>query len=132
VTDTPIVSNPLNPKQLLLGTADGNCPIPSVLVFHLSNDGGSTWKLKCMTSIITQGHVYWPSFDPSVGYDRKGTAISRDSTTPAIAQMAVSPFKNQSTELTRASGRRHACNRRHSAAMDMAHGGYEPEQPLGE
>jgi hypothetical protein len=74
VTDTPIVSNPLNPKQLLLGSVDGNCPIPSVLGFHLSNDGGSSWKRKCMTSIITQQHVYWPSFDPSVGYDRKGAA----------------------------------------------------------
>jgi len=73
VTDTPIVSNPLNPKQLLLGSVDGNCPIPSVLGFHLSDDGGSSWKRKCMTSIIAQ-HVYWPSFDPSVGYDRKGTA----------------------------------------------------------
>jgi hypothetical protein len=73
VTDTPIVSNPLNPKQLLLGSVDGNCPIPSVLGFHLSNDGGSTWKLKCMTSIITQGHVYWPSFDPSVGHTTSST-----------------------------------------------------------
>src|ERR1700693_2005628 len=44
VTDTPIVSNPLNAKQLLLGSVDFNCPQPSALGFHLSGDGGSTWK----------------------------------------------------------------------------------------
>ena len=74
VTDTPIVGNLLNPKQLLLGSVDGNCPVPSVLGFHLSSDGGSTWKRHCMPSIITRQHAYWPSFDPSVGYDRNGAA----------------------------------------------------------
>lgn len=74
VTDTPIVSNPPNPKQLLLGSVDGNCPPPSVLGFHLSTDGGSTWKRHCMPSIITRQHAYWPSLDPSVGYDRNGAA----------------------------------------------------------
>ncbi len=43
VTDTPIVTNPLNPKQLLLGSVDYNCADPSSLGFHLSRDGGSTW-----------------------------------------------------------------------------------------
>jgi len=74
VTNTPIVTNPLNPEHLLLGSVDGNCQPPSVLGFHLSRDGGSTWKRTCMTSIITQQRVYWPSFEPSVGYDRKGAA----------------------------------------------------------
>src|ERR1700730_12385778 len=41
VTDTPIVSNPLSPKQLLLGSVDGNCPMSSDLGFHFSLDGGS-------------------------------------------------------------------------------------------
>ncbi len=72
VTDTPIVSNPLNPKQLLLGSVDGNCPPPSVLGFHISNDGGSTWKRTCMVSYITKYGVFWPSDVPAVGYDRKG------------------------------------------------------------
>jgi hypothetical protein len=74
VTDTPIATNPLNPRQLLLGSVDGNCPVPSVLGFHLSSDGGSTWKRTCMPSIITQQRVFWPSDEPSVGYDRKGAA----------------------------------------------------------
>jgi uncharacterized repeat protein (TIGR03803 family) len=74
VTDTPIVSNPLNPKHLLLGSVDGNCPPPSVLGFHLSTDGGSTWNRTCMPSIITQGRVYYPLDEPLVGYDRNGAA----------------------------------------------------------
>jgi hypothetical protein len=74
VTNTPIVSNPLNPKHLLLGSVDGNCPPPSVLGFHLSRDGGSTWSRTCMPSIITKGRVWWPTFEPSVGYDRNGVA----------------------------------------------------------
>jgi hypothetical protein len=74
VTDAPIVTNPLNPKQLLLGSVDGNCPPPSALGFHLSSDGGSTWTRTCMPSIITKLRVYWPSDEPSVGYDRKGAA----------------------------------------------------------
>src|SRR5580658_4972494 len=39
VTDTPIVANRLDPKQLLLGGVDYNCPQPSVVGFHLSTDG---------------------------------------------------------------------------------------------
>ena len=74
VTDTPIASNPLNPKQLLLGSVDGNCPIPSVLGFHLSTDGGSTWKRACMPTIVTQNRAFWPADEPSVGYDRKEAA----------------------------------------------------------
>ena len=74
VTDAPIVSNPLNPKQLLLGSFDANCPNPSALGFHLSSDGGSTWNRTCMPSIITKLRVYWPDFDPLVGYDRNGAA----------------------------------------------------------
>ena len=74
VTDAPIVSNPLNPRQLLLGSFDANCPNPSALGFHLSSDGGSTWNRTCMPSIITKLRVYWPDFDPLVGYDRNGAA----------------------------------------------------------
>src|ERR1700693_2461104 len=71
VTDSPLVSNPLNPKQLLLGSFDGNC---FALGFHLSRDGGSTWKRTCMPSITTQGRVYYPLDEPLVGYDRNGAA----------------------------------------------------------
>ena len=62
MTDSDIVSNPLNPKQLLLGSVDGNC---GGLGFHLSSDGGSTWKVTCMFSTGDEPHV---------GYDRKGAA----------------------------------------------------------
>ncbi|HXM20794.1 MAG TPA: sialidase family protein, partial [Terriglobales bacterium] len=44
------------------------------LGFHLSSDGGSTWNRTCMPSIITKTRVYWPGFDPLVGYDRNGAA----------------------------------------------------------
>src|SRR3984893_16914512 len=53
VTDTPIVSNPLNTKQLLHGSVDFNCSgEQSNLGFHLSIDGGSTWQhVLCMPTI---------------------------------------------------------------------------------
>ncbi len=60
-------------QQLLLGSIDFNCPEPSDVGFHLSRDGGSTWKLvDCMPVIHTGGLVYWPGDEPSVGYDRHG------------------------------------------------------------
>jgi hypothetical protein len=70
-TDSPIVTSPLNAKQLLLGSVDGNC---YGLGFHLSSDGGSTWKVACMASIINGGSVWFPGDEPQVGYDRKGAA----------------------------------------------------------
>jgi hypothetical protein len=74
VTDSLIVTNPLNQKELLLGSFDGNCD-PSALGFHLSRDGGSTWnRVLCMPFIHTKNFVYEPSFEPSVGYDRNGIA----------------------------------------------------------
>jgi hypothetical protein len=73
VTDTPIVSNPLNGRDLLLGSVDYNCPEPSAVGFHLSSDGGSAWnRVDCMPVIYTG--VYWPLDEPSVGYDRDGNA----------------------------------------------------------
>ena len=73
VTDTPIVTNPLNGNDLLLGSVDYNCPQPSAVGFHLSNDRGSTWnRVDCMP-VIYKG-IYWPLDEPSVAYDRKGNA----------------------------------------------------------
>jgi hypothetical protein len=73
VTDSPIATSPLSLKDVLLGSADFNCEFPSG--FHLSRDGGSTWKrVECMP-VITEGRVYWPGGEPSVGYDRKGNAF---------------------------------------------------------
>ena len=75
VTDSHIVTNPTNPKELLLGSFDGNCTQP--LGFHLSRDRGSTWqRVLCMSSIISKQRVYWPSNEPAVGYDRNGIAYA--------------------------------------------------------
>jgi hypothetical protein len=72
VTDTPIVTNPLNGKELLLGSDDFNCPS---LGFHLSRDEGSTWtRVECMPAIIIKHRTYVPMDEPSVGYDLNGTA----------------------------------------------------------
>ncbi len=77
VTDTPIVSNPLNPKELLLGSVDYNCPQQSSVGFHLSRDGGSTWqRVLCMPTITIKGRIWDPGDEPSVGYDRKGNAYA--------------------------------------------------------
>ena len=73
VTNPLIVTNPTNEKELLLGSLDGNCPPPSGLGFHLSRDGGSTWtRVLCMATL----RLYWPIFNPLVGYDRNGVAYA--------------------------------------------------------
>jgi hypothetical protein len=74
VTDTPIVTNPRNQKEILLGSVDFNC-YPSALGFHLSRDGGSAWnRVLCMPFIPAKDFVYQPGDEPSLGYDRKGNA----------------------------------------------------------
>jgi hypothetical protein len=73
VTDSPVVTDPLNPKRLLLGSFDANCNRTG-LGFHLSRDGGSTWTRTCMSAIATKQRDYFPADEPSVGYDRKGAA----------------------------------------------------------
>ena len=74
VTDTPIASNPLDQKTLLLGGDDWNCTTADV-GFHLSTDRGSEWELaECMPG-LQLGQFYYTAVDePSVGYDLKGNA----------------------------------------------------------
>jgi hypothetical protein len=75
VTDSPIVTNPLNRKHLLLGSVDGNCAeFGSSVGFHLSRDGGSTWNRTCMPGVVNKGREYLPFDEPAGGYDRNGTA----------------------------------------------------------
>jgi hypothetical protein len=63
VTDSPIVINPQNSKQLLLGSFDGNCSF--ALGFHLSTDRGSAWqRVLCMPAIITKQRVYERGTNP--------------------------------------------------------------------
>ncbi len=51
------MTNPLNPKELLLASLDFNCS-PSALGFHLSSDGGSSWqRVLCMPFIYTKMFV---------------------------------------------------------------------------
>jgi len=66
VTDPLIATDPLNQKELLLGSFDDNCYSSGALGFHLSRDGGSTWTRYCMP---------W-TYEPHVGYDRHGTAYA--------------------------------------------------------
>ncbi|HTA23762.1 MAG TPA: sialidase family protein, partial [Terriglobales bacterium] len=75
VSDAPIVADPLNPLNLLLGSFDANCPPPGIAGFHLSSDGGATWSRYCMPLINDfHGRTYVPGGDPMVGYDRNGIA----------------------------------------------------------
>jgi len=77
VTDSPIAANPINPKELLLGSVDFNCYGNYDPGFHLSDDGGSSWqRVLCMPNIITKQGAYEAEDEPSVGYDRNGTAFA--------------------------------------------------------
>jgi len=67
VADAPIVANPLNPRQLLLGSSDFNCDY-AVGAFT-SRDGGSDWNRTCLAQGIGED---FPGGDPMVGYNRKG------------------------------------------------------------
>jgi hypothetical protein len=73
VNTPPIAANPLNPKQLLVGSDDFNCPNDGTGI-HLSADGGSTWSVTCMAILVTENTFYEPSGEPQVGYDRNGVA----------------------------------------------------------
>src|SRR4029077_5830034 len=44
--ETPIASNPMQPRHLLTGANDYNCG--SLQGFFASNDGGTTWNHTCM------------------------------------------------------------------------------------
>jgi hypothetical protein len=77
VTDSPIVANPSNVKDLLLGSVDYNCPDQSNVGFHLSTDGGSTWtRVLCMAGIGHKQIAYIACDEPSVGYDQEGNAYA--------------------------------------------------------
>ncbi|HEX8815358.1 MAG TPA: sialidase family protein [Terriglobales bacterium] len=75
VTDPAIAASPTDARQLLLGSADGNCGDLSSVGFHLSSDGGSTWtRVDCMPAIRDDNRPYNAVDEPSVGYDAKGSA----------------------------------------------------------
>lgn len=77
--NAPIAANPVNPKQLLLGSYTTNCPYPYGGGFYLSHDGGSTWGgLICMDLVTIGGIVYTSSSPPMVGFDHQDTAYLAD------------------------------------------------------
>jgi hypothetical protein len=78
VVDAPIAANPLNPKQLLVGSYDSNCGYVGYAGFHSSLDGGSTWNLQCMPIINDPQGEYVPGFEPMVGFDSNGVAYIGD------------------------------------------------------
>jgi len=74
LVNTPsIVSDPVNPRHLLLGGNNFNC---GSVAGYTSQDGGSTWVGPfCLAGgIHRNGRVYYPCCFPAVGYDRNGTA----------------------------------------------------------
>jgi hypothetical protein len=74
----------LNPEELLVGSVDYNCLKPSYLGLHLSRDGGSTWtRVECMPIIIKKNSEWWPTFEPAVGFDRKGNAYAAGGYSPS-------------------------------------------------
>jgi len=74
VANAPIAVNPLNPKQLLVGSQDYNCPAPTQVAFHVSSDGGSKWNRYCMAPLITPQGEEFAGGQPLLGYNHNGVA----------------------------------------------------------
>ena len=74
VVNAPIAANPLNSKQLLLGSSDGNCIYPIEVAFHISTDGGSKWSHYCMAPLMTPQGEEFAGGQPMLGFDRNGIA----------------------------------------------------------
>jgi hypothetical protein len=73
VNTPPIAINPLNPKELLVGSNDYNCPNGGTGA-HLSMDGGTTWSVTCMANLVTERTFFEPGGEPEVGFDCNGVA----------------------------------------------------------
>jgi hypothetical protein len=69
--DAPIVSDPLDPRHLLLGSYSGSCPGDTPLGFYTSLNGGSSWNLRCLTQGIGQNGAF---YSPILGYGQDGVA----------------------------------------------------------
>jgi hypothetical protein len=67
VNEDPVAVNLKNPKQVLTGGNDYNCP--TIQGFYASSDGGSTWTRTCLPGSGGEG-------DPIVGYNLKNVAFA--------------------------------------------------------
>jgi len=73
--DAPVVANPANPQDLIVGSDNLDCPYPTASGFNLSTDGGSNWSdLVCMVPIFSNNTEYVPIGSPILGYDHNGVA----------------------------------------------------------
>jgi len=73
VFDAPIIADPLNPKNLLLGSND---IYGYGLSFYISNDGGSTWGHKSMSAVYREKWGFFsPGNQPMLGFDLNGNAF---------------------------------------------------------
>jgi hypothetical protein len=73
--DAPVVANPANPQDLIVGSDNLDCPYPTASGFNLSTDGGSSWgDLVCMVPIFSNNTEYVPIGSPILGYDHNGVA----------------------------------------------------------
>jgi hypothetical protein len=72
--DAPIVADPSNLNNILVGSDDYNCSLYESLGFHISLDRGSVWNQVCMSSRFFDGQEYIPADGPILGYDRHGFA----------------------------------------------------------
>src|SRR5690242_20289539 len=74
VVNAPIAANPLNPRQIVLGSTDFNCPAETRVAVQVSNNGGSDWSHICMTPLRTQQGIEYAGGQPMLGYDHNGVA----------------------------------------------------------
>lgn len=72
--DAPIVTDPSNPNNILVGSDDYNCSLDESLGFYIALDRQSAWSQVCMSSRLFGGHEYIPADGPILGYDRHGFA----------------------------------------------------------
>ena len=70
----PAAANPIDPRQLIVGSLDTNCGRSTLVGFHVSNDAGATWSTTCLTTFSEFGKTWTPGDLPLAGYDLKGTA----------------------------------------------------------
>ncbi len=70
----PVAANPKSPRQVIVGSDDGNCGQFTQVGFHVSSNAGSSWSTTCLAAFSEFGRGWDPLDLPLVGYDLKGSA----------------------------------------------------------